>query len=89
MGQTFCNSLLYHLIIGKNGTFFATVGLLLRAPVTNILEEIHPKTGVKIIGFFIQGIPGRNFCSKFGDKVGNNFYLESARTQVRLDKLIY
>lgn len=69
MGQTFFNSLLYHCIIGKNGTFFPTVNLTvgLRAPVTNILEEIDPKTGVKIIGFFIHGITGRNFCSKFGD----------------------
>lgn len=86
MGWTFFNSLLYHCIIGNNGTFSPTV--LLRASVTNVLEEIHPKTGVKIIGFFIQGITGRNCCSKFGDKVGN-FYLESAHIQIGLHKLIY
>lgn len=86
MNQTFFNSLVYHFIIGKNGKFCPTV--LLRAPVTNILEEIDPKTVVKIIGFFIQGITGRNICSKFGDKVGN-LYLEGARTQIGLHKLIY
>lgn len=85
MGKTFFNSLLYRLIIGKNGKFCPTV--LLRSPVTKTLEEVDPKTGVKIIGFFIQGITGKNFCSKFGDKVGN-FYLESARTQIGLHKLI-
>lgn len=85
MGQTFFNSLLYHCIIGKNGTFFPTVNLTvgLRAPVTNILEEIDPKTSVKIIGCFIQGNTGKNLCSKFEDKV-RHFYVESARTQIGL-----